>query len=294
MSKKYTFLSGFWLKIIAFITMTFDHVGWLLEENIDANYFLVQPFRTIGRLALPLFCFMIVEGVIHTKHFGKYMLRLGIMGTIVAITLIVLEYSSLFPGISNVRYEGNIFVDLILGALAVYLLKRKEPWLKALSVLPVIVSILSFVANCLENTGTLIDWFPFFLRMQYDWFSTLLCVGFYFAYILKDWSLKYHESLTGLDKEYLEGTFLERNLTNVYAAGMLIVCAMLLFLSSFMLATKYVYWDVGVQNTAMFSGAFILLYNGKRGYNAKWFEYGCYLYYPLHLLVIFGIGMLVL
>lgn len=294
MNKKYTFLSSFWLKIIAFFTMTIDHIGWLLEENIGSNYWLVQPCRTIGRLALPLFCFMIVEGVIHTKHFGKYMLRLGIMGTIVAGTLIFLEYSKVFPSVSSVRYEGNIFVDLILGAVAVYLLKKKEIGFKLLTILPLIISVLSFVANCLENAGTLVHWFPFFLRMQYDWYSTLLCIGFYFAYILKDWSFDYHEKLTGLGKEYLEGTSFERNLVNVFATGMLIVCTMLLFLSSFILDAQYVYWDVGVQTTAMFSGAFLLLYNGKRGYNAKWFEYGCYLYYPLHLLIIFGIGMLVL
>jgi len=43
----------------------------------------------------------------------------------------------------------------------------------------------------------------------------------------------------------------------------------------------------------MISGALILLYNGRRGYNAKWFQYGSYLYYPLHivaLIVIFIIS----
>ena len=293
MSKKYTILSGFWLKIIALLTMTIDHVGWLLQENIGANYFLVQPFRYIGRLALPLFCFMIVEGVIHTRHFGKYILRLGIMATLIAITLIVLEYSSLIPGLS-LRGEGNIFIDLLLGALTVYLLKRKEIGFKLLAILPLIFSVLSFISTGVEFDGTLVHWFPFFLRMQYSWYSILLCAGFYFAYILKDWALQYHQSLTGIDKEAYEGTFLERNLTNVFSMGMLIVVTMLFFLSSFIIPEKYVSWNAGMQNFAMFSGAFILLYNGKRGYNAKWFEYGCYLYYPLHLVIIFGLGSLFL
>lgn len=293
MSKKYTILSGFWLKIIAFLTMTIDHVGWLLQENIGANYFLVQPFRCIGRLALPLFCFMIVEGVIHTKHFGKYALRLGIMATLIAITLIVLQYSSLIPGL-NLRGEGNIFIDLLLGALTVYLLKRKEIGFKLLAILPFIISVLSFISTGVEFDGTLVHWFPFFLRMQYSWYSILLCAGFYFAYVLKDWALQYHQSLTGIDKEAYEGTFLERNLTNVFSTGMLIVATMIFFLSSFIIPDKYVFWDTGMQNFAMFSGAFILLYNGKRGYNAKWFKYGSYLYYPLHLVIIFGLGSLFL
>ena len=69
-------LSSFWLKVIALITMTIDHIG--LTFGID-------PFRYIGRLALPLFCFMIAEGVIHTRNFKKYALRLGIMAAAISL-----------------------------------------------------------------------------------------------------------------------------------------------------------------------------------------------------------------
>lgn len=292
MNRKFTFLSSFWIKILAFVTMTIDHIGWALIEYVGYNFWLVQPCRFIGRLALPLFCFMIVEGVLHTKNFGKYMLRLGIMGTLVTAALIFVEYVPWFNGLS-LRNTGNIFVDLILGALTVYLLKRKEPGFKILAVVPFGISIASFAANCLEAAGPNVNWFPFFFRMQYDWYSVILCVGFYFAYILKGWYLEYHERQTGLGKEYLEGSFLDRNITNVFAFGMLVVATMLLFISSYILPHRFVYWTAEMQNAALFSGAFILLYNGKRGYNAKWFEYGSYLYYPLHLLIIFGIAMLV-
>ena len=61
---------------------------------------------------------------------------------------------------------------------------------------------------------------------------------------------------------------------------------------SLLIPQDWVYWVPGIQNAAMIAGAFILLYSGKRGYNAKWFQYGSYLYYPIHLLVVFGIGML--
>ena len=294
MNRKITFLSSFWLKILAFLFMTIDHIGWLLEDSVGSNYWPVLPCRIIGRLALPLFCFMIAEGVIHTKNFGKYAARLGVMALIVTGTLIFVEYSTLFPDV-HIRNEGNIFIDLLCGASVVYFLKRKEVGLKFIALVPFIVSILSFVANCMETSGTTtIHWFPFFLRMQYDWYGVLLCAGFYFAYTLKDWALDYHEKLTGLNKEYLEGSFLERNLSNIFAIGMLIIITMMYFLSSYVIGEGYTYWRPGLQNYALFSGAFILLYNGKRGYNAKWFEYGSYLYYPIHLLLIFGIGMLVL
>lgn len=292
MNRKYAFLSSFWIKIIAFATMTIDHIGWVLIEFVGYNFWLVQPCRYIGRLALPLFCLMIVEGVLHTKHFGKYMLRLGIMGTLISAALIFVEYTPFIKGV-NVRGVGNIFVDLILGALTVYLLKRKEAGFKLLALVPLGISIASFAANCYETNGPVVHWFPFFFRMQYDWYSILMCVGFYFAYVLKEWYLEYHERQTGLAKEYLEGSFLDRNITNVFMVGMLIVATMMLFISSFIIPYQYVYWTPDIQNFALISGAFILLYNGKRGYNAKWFEYGSYLYYPLHLLIIYGIAMLV-
>lgn len=75
-------LSNFWLKIIALLTMTIDHLGYLLPSY---NPELANVFRYIGRLALPLFCFMIVEGAIHTKNFKKYALRLGIMASIISL-----------------------------------------------------------------------------------------------------------------------------------------------------------------------------------------------------------------
>lgn len=292
MNKKLTILSGFWLKIIALLTMTIDHVGWTLAEFIGYNFFLVQPFRFIGRLALPLFCFMIVEGVIHTKHFGKYALRMGIMATAISIAIALVEYLPWFDGFS-IRSEGNIFLDLLLGALCVYLLRRKEIYLKILAIIPIGIGAASFIATSIELSGdAIIHWYPFFLRLQYGWYAVVLIVAFYFAYILKEWALDYHEKQTGMKKEYLEGSFLDRNLTNVFAVGMLIVVTTFFYLTSLWMDKSYVYWEADLQNAAMISGAFILLYNGKRGYNAKWFEYGNYFYYPVHMLVIFGIFML--
>ena len=293
MSKKWTILSGFWLKIIALFTMTLDHVGWALAEFVGYDFFLVQPFRFIGRLALPLFCFMIVEGVIHTKHFGKYALRLGIMATAISIAIAFVEYTPFFEGFS-IRSEGNIFLDLLLGAVCVYLLRREEIWCKILAVIPLGIGVASLISTSLEFSGTIIHWYPFFLRLQYGWYSVALIAGFYFAYALKDWALEYHEKQTGLPKESLEGSYLDRNLTNVFAAGILIVITTLFFVSSLMMDGQYVFWEADLQNAAMISGAFILLYNGKRGYNAKWFEYGNYFYYPVHMLLIFGIFMLII
>ena len=63
-------LDSFALKLVAILTMTIDHIGFALGSyygfrngNISMT---IDIFRSIGRIAFPLFCFMICEGAIHT------------------------------------------------------------------------------------------------------------------------------------------------------------------------------------------------------------------------------------
>ena len=68
---------------------------------------------------------------------------------------------------------------------------------------------------------------------------------------------------------------------------LIILSVALYFSDTYMNSVFYLPGNIiDVQVFAIFSGAFILLYNGARGYNGKWFQYGCYLYYPLHLAII--------
>ena len=287
--RKITCLSSFILKIVALLTMTFDHVGLMLGMLYPTNTNILQVaevFRIIGRLALPLFVFMIVEGVIHTKDFKKYMLRLGIMMGLIMIVFIVLEYSSLHQYGAGLLRAGNIFMDLTLVALSIYLLKQKEIWKKLLTLLPLMYSILSFVVKGLEVAGPMyIHWFPCFLTMQYDWFSIVLGLGFYASYYLADSYIKMLEPSSGIDKSIWEANGNYRLLVNIISLFVVLVVNFLYYCTKFYWPNG-VYWDIKVELYSIISGALILLYNGKRGYNAKWFQYGSYLYYPLHLIII--------
>lgn len=292
MNKSIRCFSSFILKIIALATMTIDHIGVVLEMNVGYNYWLAITCRAIGRLALPLFCFMIVEGVLHTKSFGKYMLRLGIMGTLVMGAIIGIEYLPMFDGMS-MRSDGNIFIDLILGALCVYLINKKEWYYKLLAVLPFSIAVTSFIVTCLEyGNNMLIHWYPFFFRCQYHIYSVGMIILFYAAYQLKDLYLNKYSTDSGIPVESLKDTSVERTALNLFSFGAILFATLGYFLLSLIINNYYVYWDAPLQNLAIVSGAFVLLYNGKRGYNAKWFQYGSYLYYPIHLLIIFGIGTL--
>lgn len=65
-------LSGNQLKLIALVSMTLDHLGLI----VFGQYRLL---RIIGRLAFPIFAWMIAEGCRHTRSMGKY------LGSMVAV-----------------------------------------------------------------------------------------------------------------------------------------------------------------------------------------------------------------
>ena len=79
------FLSTFWLKIIAIICMTIDHIGVCLGTVYKNGSYYLSGFmsfdtynvlRIIGRIAFPIFCYLIVEGFFHTSDLKKYFFRI--------------------------------------------------------------------------------------------------------------------------------------------------------------------------------------------------------------------------
>ena len=279
-AKNWKICSSFVLKLIAFFTMTIDHIGVMAITNYITGTW-VDIFRVIGRIAMPLFCFMIVEGVLHTKSFKKYALRLGILAILISTSLLILV-SVPQLGFSSVRDFGNIFIDLLMGAIAVFCLKQPK-WKKLFFLLPTAYMVTSFIVAKYEvSTGTMIHWFPYFIRGQYHLLSFALIICFYLSYVLKDLFFVWHTSQQGLDPDTFKDSDIERTTLNILSFVFLICITLLFhFFSSTLMPEA-----MEEQIYALFAGAFILLYNGKRGYNSKWFEYGGYAYYPVHILII--------
>lgn len=83
--KKIQFLSGAQLKYIAIVSMLIDHVNKALIYpylNEGVLLFISDLFDIIGRIAFPLFCFMLVEGFFKTGNRKKYLLTLLVFGLI--------------------------------------------------------------------------------------------------------------------------------------------------------------------------------------------------------------------
>ena len=278
--------------------MVCDHIGLALVAFFPYDMNVIQAsnvLRGFGRLALPLFIFMIVEGVLHTKNFKKYLLRLGIMASIISTVLIIITYVNFGDGFNLVPFQGvgNIFIDLVLTALTTYLLKQENNYLKLLILLPLGISFASFFVKAYEYaTGAAVHWCPNWLYLQFDWVSVILGIGFFYSYKLADFYIETTTAKNGMDKSIWDASGRYRFLVNIISIEVILFVNIIFYLFKYVWASG-TFWDANIQLFAVFSGAFILLYNGKRGYNAKWFQYGSYLFYPVHIIIIIVICALV-
>ena len=77
--------SGAQLKYIAFLSMLIDHTNKaLIYPNLDGGALnrLSDFFDILGRIAFPIFIFLLVEGYFHTKNKWKYLITLLVFGVI--------------------------------------------------------------------------------------------------------------------------------------------------------------------------------------------------------------------
>ena len=63
------------LKLIALLSMIIDHVGFFLYPRF-APYSLTRVLRAVGRLAFPVYAFLIVNGYDRTRDVKRYLTRL--------------------------------------------------------------------------------------------------------------------------------------------------------------------------------------------------------------------------
>lgn len=128
------------LKLIAYASMLLDHIGAVLvldciyqagSENRGALLELYELLRTVGRLAFPIYCFLLVEGHTHTRDAKRYGLRL-----LIAAALSELPYDLAFYGGINWQHQ-SVMVTLLLGFLMLEVIKKctKLP-LKLLAMVP--------------------------------------------------------------------------------------------------------------------------------------------------------------
>ncbi|QUI24322.1 hypothetical protein HZI73_19365 [Vallitalea pronyensis] len=125
------------LKVIACITMFIDHYAMVfVDESTTAHVVM----RIIGRMAFPIFAYLIAEGFFHTRHIHKYLARLLIFAFISEIPY------DMAQGVDVGFGSLNIFFTLFLGLLVIHLyhhIKNKKIGL-------VIVLLIGFISGLAE------------------------------------------------------------------------------------------------------------------------------------------------
>lgn len=153
-------ISSFTLHILAMSLMLCDHL-W-------ATLLPAQEWLTcIGRIAFPIFAFMIVEGYFHTSNIRKYMRRLLIGAIISEIPFnLVMGSSIIYPFHQNVLWT---FLIALLSITFIEKAKRSGKWWAA---------ILTVIIGCLLGTIGMVD---------YLGAGVLTVLGFYFFHGKKWW-----------------------------------------------------------------------------------------------------------
>lgn len=112
-------ITGNTLKIIAIVTMFVDHIGAAVIENgiLKPHHektiwsMIDVGMRTVGRLAFPIFCFLLVEGFLHTRNVKKYGIRLLLFALISEVPFDLAVFGKWFyPGYQNVFF--TLFIGL--------------------------------------------------------------------------------------------------------------------------------------------------------------------------------------
>lgn len=223
-TKKFTGLTGNQLKLIALISMTCDHVGLQLFPN-------VLLLRIIGRLALPIFAYMIAEGCRYTRNRKKYLLRMASLALLCQVVYFF-AMGSLYQ---------CILVTFSLSICLIYALDGLQAHPGTAARLLALGTLTAVFVLCV----VLPDFLPGF-EIDYGLMGVLLPVLIYFG------KPSHHFLL----------------------AGLILLC----------LGTG------GIQWWSLCAIPLLGMYNDQRGkYNiGKLF----YIYYPVHLVVIYGLSLL--
>ena len=104
------------IKIIAVVSMTIDHIGGAFFPQYPA-------FRWIGRIAFPLFCYCLTVGMMYTGDIKKYLLRLGAFA-VISQPFWILAFNS--DDITGNIFNLNIFFTLIVSLFGAWGFKERK------------------------------------------------------------------------------------------------------------------------------------------------------------------------
>ena len=199
-----------------------------------------------GRVAFPIFAFMAVEGYFHTRSFKKYILRMLLFAVLSEI-----PFDLMYGGTWFYPVHQNVLWTFLLGLLGVWLMeqvrKKGKTWMYLL------VCVLVVPAGLVLGTLCMVDYYGV---------GVLTVFGFYFLHGRKWWCfLGQLAALYWLNVELLGGLMYPVQLFGME-------------------------FELCQQGLALLALIPIWLYRGRQGYHSKPFQYLCYAFYPVHMLLL--------
>lgn len=159
------------LKWIAVATMLVDHfavaVYWQLPQHDYHTYYIM---RKIGRIAFPIYCFLLVEGFFHTRNVAKYLRNCFLFAVISEIPFNMAIFGKvIYP-------QGqNVYFTLCIGLCALAVLdKFKNRYEQKYQLLKLAVIVLS------AYIGQILD-------VDYHWKGVLFIIMFYYVRDMQEW-----------------------------------------------------------------------------------------------------------
>lgn len=154
--KMFPLLSGSALKIIAVVSMVIDHCAYYL---MDGNTMAYEVMRCFGRIAFPVFAFLVAEGFAHTRNRMRYFISLLLFAAVSEVPWYLLNGAD---GTHNVMFT----LALGVSALAVFERLREHRILCCFFIL-------------------LTAWLATWLGTDYEWRGVLLIVVSYLFGIIR-------------------------------------------------------------------------------------------------------------
>ena len=278
------------LKLLAVVFMTIDHIGSFIPN-------MPLWLRVIGRLAAPLFLFCLVEGYYHTSNKKRYVWRFYCLGVLMAVANGVILYFS-----GGKSFDNNIFAAFFCILFMVYLsqstLKHKKMWIFSYVIASLVIAV--FLMFCSELWNVPLYYIQLISAATGNFYT---CEG---GILTTVWGLLLFVAYKN-KKRLIVGTTLYAFAlyTNIRYRIFSIITAIIdnliikkeiNFFTGFinyigiptMLSQYEFYSFTGLMWAGVFALPFMLLYNGKRG---RGFKYFFYLYYPLHIYILYFIGL---
>lgn len=259
------------LKIIAILTMIIDHIGYYFEPNINNIVYIM--LRAIGRISMPLFAYLIVQGFFYTKDLKKYILRIFIFALITQLAIFGVSVFDENRLNMSVNTQLNILFSYTLSLILLWVIHEKNIIKKYDSSKNMFVKILMIL--------TIIGIYVF-IPFDYEVYLPLFIVMLYFIEKLKITIYMQRQNYNISIKGIVASSVSEDKIKKGYI--LLILLAMITIITR---SYNPMYWYM------LLAIIPIYLYNGERGKNNNKVKYLFYTIFPLQHFLIYLVSILI-